>query len=234
MSTHVNKVEMAVAQGTICSVLLWPLIIAVTMPLDHKDEQSSLSRCLSISQGKQLDRAIRHAELIHRVLEEACTMFEEMFRPQMNKVGYACITKSLAVPGNTREIHLMSDKRLLHSVLTLVQSWIEPLVYLQMALRRYDAPDRLLYKTKWASGKLLSLQQGVVVLIKKVLDEEMPSINYTQHSLFQHDVPAQMLESVMRDYRLLSCFKKDTHKMELFLKFLRSRTRNNNCTYMTS
>lgn len=63
----------------------------------------------------------------------------------------------------------LQDKWLLHSVLMLVQSWIEPLVYLQTTLDRYDdAPDMLLNKTKWVSEKLISLEQGVVVLIKKV------------------------------------------------------------------
>jgi growth hormone len=58
---------------------------------------------------------------------------------------------------------------LLHSVLMLVQSWIEPLVYLQTTLDRYDdVPDVLLNKTKWMSEKLISLEQGVVVLIRKV------------------------------------------------------------------
>lgn len=63
----------------------------------------------------------------------------------------------------------LQDKWLLHSVLMLVQSWIEPLVYLQTTLNRYDGvPDMLLNKTKWVSEKLMSLEQGVVVLIKKV------------------------------------------------------------------
>lgn len=63
----------------------------------------------------------------------------------------------------------LQDKWLLHSVLMLVQSWIEPLVYLQTTLNRYDGvPDMLLNKTKWVSDKLMSLEQGVVVLIKKV------------------------------------------------------------------
>lgn len=61
------------------------------------------------------------------------------------------------------------DKWLLHSVLMLVQSWIEPLTYMQISMERYDhAPDMVLNKTKWVSEKLFSLEQGVVVLIKKV------------------------------------------------------------------
>jgi len=67
----------------------------------------------------------------------------------------------------------MQDKWLLHSVLMLVQSWMEPLIYLQTTLNRYDdAPDTLLNKTKWVSDKLLSLEQGVVVLIRKVNQSE--------------------------------------------------------------
>ncbi|KAM9801331.1 somatolactin alpha [Neosynchiropus ocellatus] len=227
---------MAVVQGTVWAVLLWPLIMTVSMPLDCKDEQGSLSRCLSISQEKLLDRVIQHAELIYRVSEEACTMFEEMFvpfpfRPQMNQVGYTCITKSLAIPSSKSEIQQISDKWLLHAVLMMVQSWIEPLVYLQTTLDRYDdAPDMLLNKTKWVTEKLISLEQGVVILIKKMLDEGILTNNYTDQSLFQYDVPPEMLESVMRDYMLLNCFKKDAHKMEIFLKLLKCRqTDKNNC-----
>lgn len=51
----------------------------------------------------------------------------------------------------------------------LVQSWIRPLVYLQTTMVRYDyASDALLNKTKWVLEKLISLEQGVVVLVKKV------------------------------------------------------------------
>uniref|UniRef100_A0A3B4WIU0 Somatolactin n=2 Tax=Seriola lalandi dorsalis TaxID=1841481 RepID=A0A3B4WIU0_SERLL len=201
----------------------------MSIPLDCKEEQGSLSRCLSISQEKLLDRVIQHAELIYRVSEESCSMFEEMFVPsplrlQRNQAGYACITKALPIPSSKSEIQQISDKWLLHSVLMLVQSWIEPLVYLQTTLDRYDdAPDMLLNKTKWVSEKLISLEQGVVVLIKKMLDEGTLTTTNSEQGIFQYDVQPEMLESVMRDYTLLSCFKKDAHKMETFLKLLKCR-----------
>lgn len=54
-------------------------------------------------------------------------------------------------------------------MLVLVQSWIEPLIYLQTTLNHYDnAPDTVINKTKWVSEKLLSLEQGLLVLIRKV------------------------------------------------------------------
>lgn len=141
----------------------------------------------------------------------------------------------------------------------LVQSWIKPLVYLQTTLGLYDyAPDLLLNKTKWVSEKLISLEQGVVVLIKKVsqnalldyyynplvdndaflflnisavfpnvavqmLNEGVMTTAYSEQDLVHYDVQPDMLESVMRDYTLLSCFKKDAHKMEILLKLLKCR-----------
>ncbi|XP_028275175.1 somatolactin alpha [Parambassis ranga] len=210
-------------------LLLWPYLLTGSIPLDCKEEQGSFSRCPSISQEKLLDRVIHHAELIYRVSEESCSLFEEMFVPfplrlQSNQAGYACITKALPIPSSKSEIQQISDKWLLHSVLILVQSWIEPLVYLQTTLDRYDhAPDMLLNKTKWVSEKLISLEQGVVVLIKKMLDEGMMATTFSEQALVQYDVQPEMLESVMRDYNLLNCFKKDAHKMETFLKLLKCR-----------
>uniref|UniRef100_A0A8C3G1B9 Somatolactin alpha n=1 Tax=Cyclopterus lumpus TaxID=8103 RepID=A0A8C3G1B9_CYCLU len=217
------------------AVLLWPNLLASSVPLDCREEQGILSRCPSISQEKLLDRVIEHAELIYRVSEESCSLYEDMFIPlqfQRNQVGYACITKTLPVPSSKNEIQQISDKWLLHSVLMLVQSWIEPLVYLQTSLDRYNAaPEMLLNKTKWVSEKLISLEQGVVVLIKKMLDEGMLTINHSEQGLLQNGVQPQMLESVMRDYTLLSCFKKDAHKMEAFLKLLKCRqTDRYNCS----
>ncbi|XP_034557219.1 somatolactin alpha [Notolabrus celidotus] len=220
---------MAVIRRGVWALLLWPYLLTGSLPLDCKEDHGSFSRCPSISQEKLLDRVIQHAELIYRVSEESCSLFEEMFVPfplqlQRNQAGYACITKALPIPSSKSEIQLISDKWLLHSVLMLVQSWIEPLVYLQATLDRYDgAPDMLLNKTKWVSEKLISLEQGVVVLIKKMLNEGMTTTAYSDQGLLQYDVQPEMLESVMRDYTLLSCFKKDAHKMEIFLKLLKCR-----------
>ena len=81
------------------------------------------------------------------------------------------------------------DTWLLHSVLMLVQSWIEPLVYLQTTLDRYDdVPDVLLNKTKWVSEKLISLEQGVVVLIKKV---RVVALSTSHHAADLNRFPAK-------------------------------------------
>uniref|UniRef100_A0A671K682 Somatolactin alpha n=1 Tax=Sinocyclocheilus anshuiensis TaxID=1608454 RepID=A0A671K682_9TELE len=223
----------SVLQAWLWCVSLWPCWLSHAVPLDCKDETGSLIQCTSISQEKLLDRVIQHAELIYRVSEESCTLFEQMFVPYplhalRNQGGTMCHTKPFPIPGSKSEIQQISDKWLLHSVLMLVQSWMEPLIYLQTTLNRYDdAPDTLLNKTKWVSDKLLSLEQGVVVLIRKMLDEGILTPSIFEHTLTPYDEPSpEIPESVLRDYNLLICFKKDAHKMETFLKLLKCRQSN--------
>ncbi|KAK9958332.1 hypothetical protein ABG768_010459 [Culter alburnus] len=226
--------KQVILQVWLCCASLWRFWVSHAVPLDCKDETGSLTHCTSISQEKLLDRVIQHAELIYRVSEESCTLFEEMFVPYplhtlRNQAGNVCHSKPFPIPGSKSEIQQISDTWLLHSVLILVQSWMEPLLYLQTTLDRYDdAPDALLNKTKWVSDKLLSLEQGVVVLIRKMLNEGiLTSSSAIEQTLAPYDGQSpEVLESVLRDYNLLTCFKKDAHKMETFLKLLKCRQSN--------
>ncbi|XP_037124260.1 somatolactin alpha [Syngnathus acus] len=220
---------MTAIQGALWALLSWPCLLSTSFLLECTDQDQVIHPyCLSISQDKLLDRVIQHAELIQHVAEESCSLFEDIFVPyplrlQSNQEAYACLTKAIPIPSSIGEVQQMSDKWLLHSVLMLVQSWIEPLVYLQTTLDRYDgAPEMLLNKTKWMSDKLISLEHGVVVLTKKMLNEGLLT-SYSDQGLFQYDMQTDMVESVMRDYVLLSCFKKDSHKMVTFLKLLKCR-----------
>ncbi|XP_053500879.1 somatolactin beta [Ictalurus furcatus] len=199
--------------------------------LDCSDRDPTGSRC-SISVEKLLDRAIQHAELIYRISDEARTLFEEMFIPlsiPAHQVhgGNSCTSNLVRVPISKLEIQQISDKWLLHSISILVQVWIEPLADLQDSLDMYDnVPSSLISKTRWMSTKLMNLKQGVLVLMSKMLDEGSVELENNE-SVLRHIVAPAMAEHVLRDYAVLSCFKKDAHKMETFLKLLRCRQTDN-------
>uniref|UniRef100_A0AAY4DXX5 Somatolactin n=1 Tax=Denticeps clupeoides TaxID=299321 RepID=A0AAY4DXX5_9TELE len=218
-----------VRKSWVWGLLFWTCWETLAQPLDCKDELGGFTRCTSISQEKLLDRIIQHAELIYRVSEESCALFEDMFIPlPMRAVriqgGNVCMAQPFPIPSSKSELQQISDKWLLHSVLMLVQSWIEPLVYLQTTLNQYDdAPDNLLNKTKWVAEKLLSLEQGVVVLMRKMLEGGILTTSVHEQSVIQPDVQPEMLDSILRDYNVLTCFKKDVHKMETLLKLLKCR-----------
>ncbi|KAF4101734.1 hypothetical protein G5714_018166 [Onychostoma macrolepis] len=95
------------------------------------------------------------------------------------------------------------------------------LTYLQTTLNRYDdAPDALLNKTNQA-------EQHFTPLSPQMLDEGILTPSIFEHTLTPYDEPSpEIPESVLRDYNLLICFKKDAHKMETFLKLLKCRQSN--------
>lgn len=59
-----------------------------------------------------------------------------------------------------------------------------------------------------------------------MLDEGSAELENNE-SVLRHIVAPAMAEHVLRDYAVLSCFKKDAHKMETFLKLLRCRQTDN-------
>lgn len=61
------------------------------------------------------------------------------------------------------------------------------------------------------------------IVAVQMLNEEVMTTTITDQDLFLADVQPDILESVMNDYSLLSCFKKDAHKMEILLKLLKCR-----------
>uniref|UniRef100_A0A4W5LGD5 Somatolactin alpha n=1 Tax=Hucho hucho TaxID=62062 RepID=A0A4W5LGD5_9TELE len=144
---------------------------------------------------KVINKQIRHiwAVLIQH-FEQKCNGSLD----QSKTLHIHCFTKLKLCSLNC----VVQDKCLLHSVLMLVQSWFEP-------------------PTKWVSEKLLNLEQGVVVLISKMLNEGMLTTSYYEQGVAPFNLQPEVLESVLRDYTLLSCFKKDAHKMETFLKLLK-------------
>lgn len=56
-----------------------------------------------------------------------------------------------------------------------------------------------------------------------MLNEGVMITTVTEQDLFPTNLQPDILESVMNDYNLLSCFKKDAHKMEILLKLLKCR-----------
>ncbi|TRY96586.1 hypothetical protein DNTS_007576 [Danionella cerebrum] len=210
-------------------------------PVDCQGQMTNGVTC-SISLEKLLDRAVQHAELIYRISEETSLLFNEilngyggvhLFIPG----GAVCAPKTVSVPMSKSEVQQISvgssteDRWLLHSILILVQVWIDPLVNLKESLKNYDNPPIGLFsRTEWMVSKLVSLEQGILVLIREILGEgalvldpheDKPDSSVTSH-----------IETISRDYSVIYCFRKDAHKMQTFLKFLKCRQMNmENCSF---
>ncbi|KAL0183018.1 hypothetical protein M9458_022393, partial [Cirrhinus mrigala] len=123
------------------------------------------------------------------------------------------------------------DKWILHSVLILAQFWINPLVDVQVSLENYEnAPSALVNRSKWMSTKLMSLEQGILVLIRQILGEGGLGLEVPEET--SDHFSSNTFETVRRDYSAIYCFRKDAHKMQTFLKLLKCRQIDKeNCTF---
>uniref|UniRef100_A0A673KZR7 Somatolactin n=1 Tax=Sinocyclocheilus rhinocerous TaxID=307959 RepID=A0A673KZR7_9TELE len=203
-------------------------------PVDCPDQETAGTSC-TISLEKLLERAVQHAELIHRISEESKLLFDEMLISfgVVNlhiSEGTMCSPKSVPVPMSKTEIQQISVSSF--NVLILVQFWINPLVDVQASLMNYEnVPSALLNRSKWMSTKIISLEQGILVLIRQILGEGglvLESPEDTSDRFVSSDV----LETVRRDYSVIYCFRKDAHKIQTFLKLLKCRqVDKENCSF---
>uniref|UniRef100_A0A4W4HJ36 Somatolactin alpha n=1 Tax=Electrophorus electricus TaxID=8005 RepID=A0A4W4HJ36_ELEEL len=205
-----------VCVSVIQACLLCLLRGSVALPLNCADESSSPVPCTSISQDKLLDRVTQHAEFIYprHVRFQYYTLLTSNFTLIDGFGGEnGCRTTSpvkLASLDSQALFRPLQDMRLLHYMLILAQSWVEPLTYLQSSLKNNDhAPDTLVSQLKWVSDKLTRLEQGVVLLIIGSFPLSPPQLG----------VP----DSIFHEYNSLMCLKKDAHKMETLLKLLKCR-----------
>ncbi|XP_067255218.1 somatolactin beta [Chanodichthys erythropterus] len=205
--------------------VLCSLQAVIASAVDCPDQETGGTSC-TISLEKLLERAVQHAELIYRVSEESKLLFEEMlvsFGGVNLHVpsGTMCAPKTVSM--SKSEIQQISDKWILHSVLILIQFWINPLADLQTSLESYEnVSSALLDRSRWMSSKLMSLEQGVVVLVRQILGDGGLLLEVPEETS-DRIVSSNWLETLRRDYSVLYCFRKDAHKIETFLKLLKCR-----------
>ncbi|XP_052464935.1 somatolactin [Carassius gibelio] len=212
----------------VCMVfVVCSLQAVIGSPVDCPDQDTAGVSCI-ISLEKLLERAVQHAELIHHIAEESKLLFDEMLISfgVVNlhiSEGTMCSPKTVSVPMSKTEIQQISDKWLLHSVLILVQFWINPLVDVQASLMNYqNAPSALVDRSKLMSTKITSLEQGILVLIRQILGEGGLVLEGPEDTS-DHFVSSDTFETVRRDYSVIYCFRKDAHKIQTLLKLLKCR-----------
>uniref|UniRef100_A0A8C7E267 Growth hormone n=1 Tax=Naja naja TaxID=35670 RepID=A0A8C7E267_NAJNA len=100
------------------------------------------------------------------------------------------------------------DMELLRFSLILIQSWLNPIRFLSRMFTNslvFGTSDRV-YE------KLQDLEQGIQVLMRLL----RPT-----YEKFEFNLQSEV--ALLKNYNLLSCFKKDLHKVETFLRVMKCR-----------
>nr|XP_034990991.1 somatotropin [Zootoca vivipara] len=111
------------------------------------------------------------------------------------------------------------DMELLRFSLTLIQSWLGPVRFLSRVFTNslvFGTSDRV-YE------KLQDLEEGIQALMRELEDGSSRGVQLLRPTYDKFDVNLRSEDALLKNYGLLSCFKKDLHKVETYLKVMKCR-----------
>ncbi|XP_072212978.1 somatotropin, partial [Excalfactoria chinensis] len=119
------------------------------------------------------------------------------------------------------------DMELLRFSLLLIQSWLTPVQYLSKVFTNnlvFGTSDRVFEKLK-------DLEEGIQALMRELEDRSSRGPQLLRPTYDKFDIHLRNEDALLKNYGLLSCFKKDLHKVETYLKVMKCRRfGESNCT----
>nr|XP_041577359.1 somatotropin [Taeniopygia guttata] len=195
--------------------------------------------------------AVLRAQHLHLLAAETYKEFERSYIPEdqrhtnkNSQVAY-CYSETIPAPTGKEDAQQKSDMELLQFSLVLIQSWLTPVQYLSKVFTNnlvFGTSDRVYEKLK-------DLEEGIQALMRRDFGLYFPLDNkiMTPHKIMTGPITEELEErsprgpqvlkptyekfelhlrgeeALVKNYGLLSCFKKDLHKVETYLKVMRCR-----------
>ncbi|KAM5135041.1 somatotropin-like [Mantella aurantiaca] len=201
------------------------LVLLVIMCLQSPPGFSAFPQ---MSPSNLFTNAVIRAHYLHQMVADSYLDYELTYIPEdlksANKQSLYCYSETIPAPTDKDNTHQKSDMDLLRFSLILLQSWMN-----SVKVFRNHSPFRNIDKIY---DRLKDLNEGVLVLIREVDDGNVRNYNLQTFTYDTLDVNLRSEESRVKNYRLLSCLKKDMHKVETYLKVIKCRRFvESNCTF---
>uniref|UniRef100_M3Y0F7 Prolactin n=1 Tax=Mustela putorius furo TaxID=9669 RepID=M3Y0F7_MUSPF len=175
------------------------------------------------------DRAVILSHYIHNLSSE---MFNEFFfikkyaqgRGFITKAINSCHTSSLSTPEDKEQAQQIHHEDLLNLILRVLRSWNDPLYHLVSEVRRMqEAPDSMLSRAIEIEEQNRRLLEGM----EKIVGQVHPGVRENEvYSIWSGLPSLQMADEDSRlfaFYNLLHCLRRDSHKIDNYLKLLKCR-----------
>uniref|UniRef100_A0AC11BXZ5 Uncharacterized protein n=1 Tax=Ovis aries TaxID=9940 RepID=A0AC11BXZ5_SHEEP len=111
------------------------------------------------------------------------------------------------------------DLELLRISLLLIQSWLGPLQFLSRVFTNslvFGTSDRVYEKLK-------DLEEGILALMRELEDVTPRAGQILKQTYDKFDTNMRSDDALLKNYGLLSCFRKDLHKTETYLRVMKCR-----------
>ncbi|XP_034434266.1 prolactin-like [Hippoglossus hippoglossus] len=184
--------------------------------------------CHALSLANLFDRVIQHSARMHGVSNDLHSEFEQYFLPsknQISRVSRNCHTSTILTPNGKENAQRMAREELTEVILKLLVAWRDPLWHFHQSMAHHRD------FTNFSSNKALEMSDMVHELRKGVekVAEKMQMLGMMSDSVSSQGSPEALLPAdsaewrLMKDYDLLYCFRRDSNKVQNYLKILKCR-----------
>ncbi|XP_029317941.1 prolactin 2 [Cottoperca gobio] len=184
--------------------------------------------CHVLSLANLFDRVIQHSARMHGISSDLHSEFEQYFLPsknQIGRVGRSCHTSTILTPNGKENAQRMAREELTEVILKLLVAWRDPLWHFHQSMAHHHDFNN------FSSNKALEMNDMVHELRKGVekVAEKMQVLGIISNSVSSLASPEVSLSSdsadkrLMKDYDLLYCFRRDSNKVQNYLKILKCR-----------
>ncbi|KPP63471.1 Prolactin-like, partial [Scleropages formosus] len=170
-----------------------------------------------------LDRASQLSDRLHSLSASLTNDLDSYFSP----VGHVmmprpsmCHTSALQTPSDKDQALRVPESELLSLIRSLLLSWSDPLLLLSLEAPTLPHPSNnaIHSKTKELQDNMQNLNSGLERLVHKIGYKSPTFLPFKGHELSDDKI-----SRLTYFHFLLSCFRRDSHKIDSFLKVLRCR-----------
>ncbi|XP_004630083.2 somatotropin [Octodon degus] len=169
--------------------------------------------------------AVLRAQHLHQLAADTYKEFERAYIPEgqrystQNAQAAFCFSETIPAPTGKEEAQQRSDMELLRFSLLLIQSWLAPVQFLSRVFTNslvFGTSDRVYEKLK-------DLEEGIQALMRELEDGSPRAGQVLKQTYDKFDTNFRSSDSLLKNYGLLSCFRKDLHKTETYLRVMKCR-----------
>ncbi|XP_071782533.1 prolactin 2 [Centroberyx gerrardi] len=182
--------------------------------------------CHVLSLADLFDRVIQHSARMHGISSDLHSEFEQYFLPSKNHIGRVnCHTSTILTPNGKENAQRLAREELTEVILKLLVAWRDPLWHFHQSMDHHHDFNN------FSSNKALEMSDMVHELRKGVdkVAEKMQTLGIISNSVSSLASPEALLPPdsaewrLMKDYDLLYCFRRDSNKVQNYLKILKCR-----------